>query len=93
MNLIETVAGSVFNDGGRHVSLGTLCSGTDAPLMAAKGLMAGFVALGRTGLSVSHEFSCEIEAAKQRFISRNACPSGPIFQDVIQMALTENGEA
>jgi hypothetical protein len=52
------------------------------------------VALGKgKALSVEHRYSCEIEAYKQRFISRNACPTGPIFQNVIQMALSDNMEA
>ena len=73
--------------GGFHFSIGTLCSGTDAPILALREFQEAAAALGFGGLiSFRHAFSAEIEAFKQAFIRRNAAPDGPIFRDVLEVA-------
>jgi hypothetical protein len=80
--------------GGRHITVGTLCSGTDAPLMAVRRMMEAAEAAGLCDcFSFSHLYSCEIEGWKQRFIGRNARPTGPVFVDAVDVARAEDGRA
>lgn len=73
---------------GRPLRVATMCSGTEAPLLAL-GLISR--ALGEehdTVLKVEHVFSCEIEPFKQAYIERNFRP--PIlFRDVCELGSDE----
>ncbi|KAJ0286656.1 hypothetical protein CBS470a_005767 [Colletotrichum nupharicola] len=67
-------------------TIGTMCSGTDAPIMALQEFMDGLTALGLGGtLRYEHVFSVEIEPFKQAFIDRNARPTGHIYRNVLDV--------
>ena len=78
--------GDVERDGGARIRIGTMCSGTDAPVFALRQLEEAAVGQGAIKLiDVEHKFSVEIEAFKQSFIMRNVPPTGEIFRDVTEM--------
>lgn len=65
----------------------TVCSGTEAPLLALDLLQDAFHTLFRTKtpfLLYQHQFSCEIEPFKQSFIRRNYNPP-IIFRNVVEL--------
>ena len=73
---------------GRPLRVATMCSGTEAPLLAL-GLVSRALREGHdTKLEVEHVFSCEIEPFKQAYIERNFRP--PIlFRDVCELGNDE----
>ncbi|KAM0333196.1 hypothetical protein ACHAQA_001856 [Verticillium albo-atrum] len=74
-------------DGGVRFSIGTMCSGTDAPILALRELQDAALAVGYNSLfDFDHVYSVEIEAYKQAFIERNSRPSGEIFRDVVEVS-------
>ena len=81
---------NVGKKGGVKLKIGTMCSGTDAPIFALRQLTEAAVGLGIVQLiDVEHKFSVEIEAFKQSFIQRNIAPTGNIFRDVTEMHFDE----
>ncbi|KAL5612206.1 hypothetical protein BROUX41_000254 [Berkeleyomyces rouxiae] len=77
----------VAEEGGVHLRIATLCSGTDAPVFALRELQEAAASLGLGNVvSFDHIFSAEIETFKQAFIRRNVKPDGPVFRDVQEMA-------
>jgi hypothetical protein len=69
------------------LNVGTICSGTDAPISALNLLQDGLRALGYgNGIVFEQLFSCEIEPFKAGFIRRNVASGTPIFRDVVEMA-------
>lgn len=81
---------SLASRGGRHFSIITLCSGTDAPILAIRSLQEACISLGvERAISAEHVCSVEIEAVKQAFIRRNVKPRGHIFRDVVDFAENE----
>jgi hypothetical protein len=77
----------ILDSGGISVTIGTMCSGTDAPIFALKSIEEALLALGYDGgVSYQHKFSVEIEAFKQAFILRNNRPDGPVYRDVLEVA-------
>ena len=56
-----------------HVSLGSDCSGADAPVFALQAL----------GVRHRHVFSCDIAPGPRKFISMNCAPEGPLFHDLL----------
>lgn len=81
---------SLASHGGRHFSVITLCSGTDAPILAIRALQEACISLGiERAISTEHICSVEIEAVKQAFIRRNVKPRGHIFRDVVDFAENE----
>ncbi|KAH0420484.1 hypothetical protein CcaCcLH18_13996 [Colletotrichum camelliae] len=89
----------VLEKRGVAFTIGTMCSGTDAPIMALQEFTDGLTALGLGGtLRYEHVFSVEIEPFKQAFIDRNARPTGHIYRNVLdvgrpdaQYAMTASG--
>lgn len=72
---------------GYHFKIATMCSGTDAPVIACREIRDAFASLGyMSAFSYTHVFSVEIEAYKQAFIRRNSPPEGHIFRDVEEIA-------
>ncbi|KAL2264913.1 hypothetical protein VTJ83DRAFT_7423 [Remersonia thermophila] len=68
------------------LSVGTICSGTDAPIYALKMIQEALYDLGYGAcFEFEHHFSAEIEPAKQGFIRRNL-DDIVIFRDVIELA-------
>lgn len=76
---------------GKKLRLGTMCSGTDSPILVARALER--VLEGTPGLTFEHVFSAEQDACKQEFIKANfpSCPA--IFQDVCQLGRKHAYEA
>ncbi|KAK0660400.1 hypothetical protein QBC41DRAFT_350956 [Cercophora samala] len=69
----------------------TVCSGTDAPIIALELLSRAVEMLGHeTPFEVVHSFSCEIESFKQGFIRRNLPVPTIIFRNVVHLALAAN---
>ena len=76
--------------GGRHFSIITLCSGTDAPILSIRSIQEACIALGiERAISAEHICSVEIEPLKQAFIRRNIQPTGHIFRDVVDFSENE----
>ncbi|KAK4703476.1 hypothetical protein P7C70_g2742, partial [Phenoliferia sp. Uapishka_3] len=69
---------------GRKLRVGTMCSGTESPLLAL-GIVSSVIGKvkGQT-LEVEHIFSCEIEPFKQAYIERNFSPP-LLFRDVTEL--------
>jgi len=53
------------------LTLGTACSGTDAPSLALKLVEEQLELRGKSFFSHKHEFSCENDPAKQAYLARN----------------------
>lgn len=68
----------------RKLRVGTMCSGTESPLLALQLISEAMEQNGHGNLEVEHIFSCEIEPFKQAYIERNFRP--PIlFRDVTEL--------
>lgn len=71
----------------RKLRVGTMCSGTESPLLAlqliSEAMEADGTMAGRT-LDIEHIFSCEIEPFKQAYIERNFKPP-VLFRDVTEL--------
>lgn len=81
------LAAATANDG-VSFTIGTMCSGTDSPILALREFQEAALALGHSNLfEFDHTFSVEIEAFKQAFIERNAKPSGEVFRDVVDVSM------
>jgi hypothetical protein len=76
------------------ISLQTVCSGTDAPVIAMEQIAKEVNAALPKGLdlSVKHIMSCENEPFKQAYIARNF-PHVPLFKDVVELAETAKAAA
>ncbi|KAI0974015.1 hypothetical protein F4678DRAFT_394727 [Xylaria arbuscula] len=74
------------NDG-FELRVGTICSGTEAPIFALKLIkeISHLVGDGRRFIEFNHLFSVENEPFKQAYISRNA-PGSIVFRDVVDFA-------
>jgi hypothetical protein len=85
-----TMRFNLVTGSGVHISVATMCSGTDAPIVGLREIQEAFACSGYgAGLSFNHVFSAEIEPFKQAFIRRNARPSGHIFRNIVEMATNE----
>lgn len=68
----------------RKLRVGTMCSGTESPLLALQLISEAMELDMGSKLDVEHIFSCEIEPFKQAYIERNFRP--PIlFRDVTEL--------
>nr|XP_036585066.1 DNA repair protein RAD8 [Colletotrichum truncatum]KAF6794834.1 DNA repair protein RAD8 [Colletotrichum truncatum] len=77
---------SILENGGVSFSIGTMCSGTDGPIMALQEFEDALGACGLSGtMKFEHKFSVEIEPFKQAFIDRNVRPTGEIFRNVYDL--------
>ena len=75
------------------LTVATVCSGTEAPLIALN--LINEACLGFFGtdfLEYHHQFSCEIEPFKQAFIRRNHDPP-VIFRNVVELGAEGAQEA
>ncbi|KAK6382239.1 hypothetical protein LTS17_004126 [Exophiala oligosperma] len=70
---------SIFE--GNELSVFTLCSGTDSPVVATSLISRALKQLGMNSFNVNHVGSCEIEPSKQAFLERNFHPN-VLFRDV-----------
>ena len=68
---------------GKKVVLGTICSGTEAPMFALEEWQRVASSRGNK-FEVDHRFSCEIEPYKQEYIARNFDPAN-VFRDAETM--------
>ncbi|KAF6835433.1 snf2 super family [Colletotrichum plurivorum] len=76
----------VLENGGAEFTIGTMCSGTDGPIMALEEFKRALPRFGLADtLQFEHVFSVEIEPFKQSFISRNCRPTGEIFRNVTDL--------
>jgi site-specific DNA-cytosine methylase len=82
MNLPETAA-KMAAMSGRRVRIGTMCSGTDSPILAMQAIAASMDKRGLR-LEVEHSFSCEIDKDKQTFLKKNFT-MGALFNDVCEL--------
>ncbi|KAI1303313.1 hypothetical protein F5Y03DRAFT_396031 [Xylaria venustula] len=78
---------AVADNGGFELRVGTICSGTEAPIFALKLIkeISQLVSNGQRFIEFNHLFSVENEPFKQAYISRNA-PGSIIFRDVVDFA-------
>ncbi|KAH6690636.1 hypothetical protein F5X68DRAFT_260037 [Plectosphaerella plurivora] len=82
------------DNGGVTLTIGTMCSGTDAPILALREFQDAALADGNDTLfHIIHAFSVEIEAIKQGFIETNSKPVGEIFRDVVEVSDPDKTQA
>ena len=81
----ETCVGVARRLGGRPLRVGTMCSGTEAPVMALDMAAKAIHKLFGARIEVDHVFSSEIEPKKQSYIERNFQPP-LLFRDIREMA-------
>ena len=77
--------------GGFHLRVGTMCSGTDSPILGLDILNKEFIGQDdehRSLIEVEHVYSVELVPAKQYFIHRNMDTT--VFQDVRDFAGDSN---
>lgn len=75
---------TLFKDLGRPLRIATMCSGTEAPVLALRLLFRQLEEQTGVKASLHHVFSAEIEPFKQAYIERNFAP--PIlFRDVVEL--------
>jgi hypothetical protein len=74
------------------VTVGTVCSGTEAPMYAFNFLAEAARNQGTDMVRVKHAFSCEIEGFKQAFIHRNH-DAPLIFRNVVHLGKTDATQA
>ncbi|KAF2688013.1 hypothetical protein K458DRAFT_294513 [Lentithecium fluviatile CBS 122367] len=67
--------------GNRCLNVATMCSGTEAPIIALELLSQALEQRGIVGIRVNHRFSAEINPSKQAYIERNFQPK-LLFRDV-----------
>lgn len=72
---------------GTALRVGTLCSGTDSPIVVMKNLEKTL------GLKVDHTFSCEFDTKKQQWITDNFPDLKLLFKDVKEVGKSEDGMA
>lgn len=76
-----------LNATSRKLRVGTMCSGTESPLLALQ-LISEAMEVDGSKLEVEHIFSCEIEPFKQAYIERNFRPP-VLFRDVTELQRDE----
>ena len=64
--------------------IGTICSGSESPLLAWHGLAAAVAAKTGARLNVQHRFSCEISEEKRKWIAA-LFPDSLIFIDALEL--------
>ena len=70
---------------GQSLRTFTLCSGTEAPIIALDKINAALERKGEHTIDITHVASCEIEPFKQAYIQRNF-EVNPIFRDVTEFS-------
>ncbi|KAI8799644.1 hypothetical protein BJ742DRAFT_128160 [Cladochytrium replicatum] len=85
---LDTFKAIVEALGGRKLRVGTMCSGTESPLLALD--LIGQALKRNHGIvfEVDHVFSCEIEPYKQAYIERNFAPP-VLFRDICELGQDE----
>ncbi|KAI1921015.1 hypothetical protein LOZ12_001185 [Ophidiomyces ophidiicola] len=74
--------------GNRELRVATMCSGTEAPLLALEMISESFKRLFGQSFRMHHLFSAEIEPFKQSYIQRNFSPN-ILFRDVSELVQDE----
>ncbi|EEP76120.1 predicted protein [Uncinocarpus reesii 1704] len=74
--------------GCRELRVATMCSGTEAPLLALEMIADSFKRLYGKSFRMHHLFSAEIEPFKQSYIQRNFSPD-ILFRDVSELVNNE----
>ncbi|PGH36533.1 hypothetical protein GX50_00569 [[Emmonsia] crescens] len=74
--------------GSRDLRVATMCSGTEAPLLALEMVMSSFKRIFGKAFNMHHLFSAEIDPFKQSYIQRNFSPD-IIFRDVNELIADE----
>jgi site-specific DNA-cytosine methylase len=70
--------------GKRDLNVATMCSGTEAPLVALDLINKALMQEGKPPISINHLFSAEIDTIKQGYIERNFSPPR-MFRDIREM--------
>lgn len=94
LQAMEMGLGELADSNGVTFTIGTMCSGTDAPVLALREFQDAAVANGHPNLiHATHTFSAEIESYKQGFIEANAKPEGETYRDVVEVSDPDKSEA
>ncbi|KAI3317995.1 hypothetical protein HD806DRAFT_513365 [Xylariaceae sp. AK1471] len=82
---------AIARNGGFYFRVGTICSGTEAPIFSLKLIKEISQSLigGQIVIQFDHVFSVENEPFKQAYISRNA-PGSIVFRDVVDFAVPKD---
>lgn len=75
-----------------YIRVGTVCSGTDAPIHVMEMFSMFKGEEGNPVFQVSNEFACEIEWWKQSFLKRNSKPK-LLFKDARDFAQGDSEKA
>ncbi|KAL7554173.1 hypothetical protein ACHAWF_017580 [Thalassiosira exigua] len=70
--------------------VGTICSGTDAPVLALERLASALKDAGAGEVRTEHAFSCESVEFKRRFVARTTDPP-LLFVDAVELASSGRG--
>lgn len=85
---------ALIKRGGVRFTIGTMCSGTDAPILALREFQDAAAGMGHFSVfHFEHTFSVEIESFKQGFIERASKPTGEIFRDVVEVSDPDKSQA
>jgi site-specific DNA-cytosine methylase len=76
---------ALANGKSRKIRVGTMCSGTDSPILAMRAIAAAMTAAQCGSIEVEHLFSCEFDKEKQRFLKANFPDMGLLFDDVTKL--------
>ncbi|XXH03929.1 hypothetical protein Hte_010337 [Hypoxylon texense] len=79
--------------GAAHISVATMCSGTEAPIEALRMItdMQSWVNPGEEHFTFMHKFSVEIEKYKQTYIHRNT--NATLFNNMLDFINPKDGKA
>ena len=80
----EPLASVVRSRGGKPLRVATMCSGTEAPMIALTHIKKAILEVHGLSLNVEHVFSCEIEPFKQAYIEANFQPA-KLFRDIREL--------
>jgi len=69
----------------RKMRVGTMCSGTDSPILAMRAIADALHAAQCGSIDVQHIFSCENDRQKQKFLKANYPDMGILFDDVTKL--------
>jgi hypothetical protein len=83
---LNTAASKLTN---RVFRVGTMCSGTESPILALQLIFDILKQTHQTELHLEHAFSAEIEPFKQAYIERNFAPP-LLFRDVTEFGANED---
>jgi len=82
---LDALRAWVLSTGGGPVRIGSMCSGTDSPVLGCQATARAICDVVEPGLTWSHEFSCEKVEQKRKVLKMMLPDMKRLFIDVCQM--------